>query len=199
MIYITKQKGLNQNKGCLPFGQPSRFTVCVNGKQNSGLVNFVPEWRLPVVQISSIFRKTAAKAWNWYQRLFWRTRKTSLPSKMFRCSRKFLLERPMEVVIHLLSSRIFRELFVNGKQLRSTLASFPPVTVKLTINETAGTRFLSSEDLFEILSLSTAEHYFFRIGWSLQQSTGPFLPRASKYIFQTRTLLLRTKIVHFVR
>ena len=30
--------------------------------QNSGLVNFVPEWSLPFVQISSIFRKMAAKA-----------------------------------------------------------------------------------------------------------------------------------------
>ena len=38
MIYITKQKVLNQNKGCFPFGQSSRNTVWVNGKQNSRLV-----------------------------------------------------------------------------------------------------------------------------------------------------------------
>ena len=40
--------------------------------QNSGLVNFVPEPRLPFVKISSIYRKTTAKAWNWYQRWLWR-------------------------------------------------------------------------------------------------------------------------------
>ena len=42
-------------------GQTARFTVWVNGRQNSGLVNFVPESRLPFVQISFIFRKTAAR------------------------------------------------------------------------------------------------------------------------------------------
>ena len=42
-------------------GQTGRFTVWVNAKQSSGLVNFVPESRLPFVQISSIYRKTAAK------------------------------------------------------------------------------------------------------------------------------------------
>ena len=130
MIYITKQKGLNQNKGCLPFGQPSRFTVWVNGKQKSWLVNFVLEWRLPFVQIRSIFRKTTAKAWNWYQRWLWRNGRrnslwiipsgqTRLPSQMFRCcSRKFSVGTTHGVVIHLLSNRIFLEtFFVNGKQL----------------------------------------------------------------------------------
>ena len=64
------------------------------------VVNFVPESRLPFVQISSIYRKTAAKAWNRYQRRLWRNgtlisvwnippRKTGLPFQMFRCSRKF--------------------------------------------------------------------------------------------------------------
>ena len=42
----------------LPFG----FMVWVNGSQSSGLVNFVPESPLPFVQISSMYRKTAAKA-----------------------------------------------------------------------------------------------------------------------------------------
>ena len=189
MIYITKQKGLNQNKGCLPFGQSSRFTVWVNGKQNSRLVNFVPEWSLPFVQISSIFRKTAAKAWNRYQRWLWRngirislssipTGQTRLPSQMFRCcSWKFSVGTTHGIVIHLLSNQW--------------------LVLKL---KTAGTKYmLSSEDSFEIKSLSTAEHYFFRIGWSLIQSTGPFLPRANKCIFQTTTLFLRTPMVHFVR
>ena len=35
-------------------GQTGRFTVWVNGTQSSGLVNLVPESRLPFVQISSI-------------------------------------------------------------------------------------------------------------------------------------------------
>ena len=43
-------------------GQTSRSTVWANGTQNLGLVNFVPESRLPFVQISFIFRKTIAKA-----------------------------------------------------------------------------------------------------------------------------------------
>ena len=43
-------------------GQIGRSTVWANGTQNSGLVNFVPESHLPFVQISSIYRKTTAKA-----------------------------------------------------------------------------------------------------------------------------------------
>ena len=75
-----------------------------------------------------------------------------------------------------------------------------PFTFQKLKLKTAGTKYmLSSEDSFEIKSLSTAEHYFFRIGWSLIQSTGPFLPRANKCIFQTTTLFLRTPMVHFVR
>ena len=68
--------------------------------QNSGLVNFAPESCLPLVRISSIYRKTIAKAWNWYQRWLWRngnrisvwnipSGKTGLPFQMFRCYRKF--------------------------------------------------------------------------------------------------------------
>ena len=37
-----------------------RFTVWVNRNENSGLVNFVPQSRLPFVQINSNYRKTAA-------------------------------------------------------------------------------------------------------------------------------------------
>ena len=80
-------------------GQTGRFSVWVKGSQSSGLVNFVPESRLPYVQISSIDRKTAAKVWNWYQRWLWRNEtrisvwnipsgKIGLPFQMFRFSRK---------------------------------------------------------------------------------------------------------------
>ena len=50
---------------CVTFlihGQAGRSTVWANGTQNLGLVNFVPESRLPFVQISSIYQKTTAKA-----------------------------------------------------------------------------------------------------------------------------------------
>ena len=42
-------------------------TVWANGTQNSGLLNFLPESPLLFLQISSNYRKTTAKAWNWYQ------------------------------------------------------------------------------------------------------------------------------------
>ena len=42
-----------------------RFTVSVNGKLNSGVVNFFPESCFPFTQISSICQKTAAKATAW--------------------------------------------------------------------------------------------------------------------------------------
>ena len=51
----------------------SWFTAWANAKKNSGLVNFVPESRLLFVQISSIYLEKNAKAWNWYQRLRWRS------------------------------------------------------------------------------------------------------------------------------
>ena len=44
-------------------GKTGRSTVWVNGTQNLGQINFVPESRLRFVQISSInYQKTAAKA-----------------------------------------------------------------------------------------------------------------------------------------
>ena len=43
-------------------GQTGRSTVSANSEQNSRLVNFAPEWRLPFVRISSIYWKTAGKA-----------------------------------------------------------------------------------------------------------------------------------------
>ena len=81
--------------------------------------------RLSFVQISSIYWKTTAKVWNWYQEGLWRngTRisvrnislgKTGLPFQVFRCSRKFSVGKTQKVVFHLLSVRISRKIFVNG-------------------------------------------------------------------------------------
>ena len=60
-------------------GHTIRFTVWTNGKQNSVLVDVVPESRLPFVQISFIYRKTAAKTLKWYQGWLWR--KETRPEK----------------------------------------------------------------------------------------------------------------------
>ena len=79
MHYITPQNKIkNKKKGTETKKKKKkklrlftgRFTVSVNGKLNSGVVNFFPESRLPFAQISSICQKTAAKAkaWDWYQR-----------------------------------------------------------------------------------------------------------------------------------
>ena len=103
-FWITSLNWLQWHYGCLPLrGKP--IGPRANGTQNSELVNFVPQSRLPIVQISSIYRKTAAKAWNWYQRWLWRngTRisvRIFHPKRqdyLFRCSAapgNFPLERP---------------------------------------------------------------------------------------------------------
>ena len=124
-------------------GQTGRFSVWAKGSQSSGLVNFVPESRLPYVQISSIDRKTAAKVWNWYQRWLWRNEtrisvwnipsgKTGLPFQMFRFSRKFSVGKIQKVAFYLLSNRVSRKIFVNGKQpvrkSQDKVALFPPAT-----------------------------------------------------------------------
>ena len=92
---------------------------CGQMVSNSSVVNFVPESRLPFVQISFIYRKTAAEAWNWCQRwlgLKYFIRKKKKTNKqdnlflMFRCSRKFSVRMSQKVVFHLLSNRIFRKL-----------------------------------------------------------------------------------------
>ena len=44
------------------------------------------------------------------------SRKTGLPFPIFRCSRKFSAGATLKGVFHLLSNRILRKLFVNGKQ-----------------------------------------------------------------------------------
>ena len=88
---------------CVTFlihGQAGRSTVWANGTQNLGLVNFVPESRLPFVQISSILgqndreglnpvSKMALKKWITDFRLDIPSGKTGQPFQMFRCSRKF--------------------------------------------------------------------------------------------------------------
>ena len=119
----------NDTTVCLPFtcGQTSRSTVWANGTQNSGLVNFVPESRLPFVQISSIYRKTTERAWNRYQRWLWsngtrisirkfRPEKTWLPFSDVSLLRKVSAGTTKKVVFHLLSNRIFRKIWVDGKQ-----------------------------------------------------------------------------------
>ena len=112
-----------------PFTWANRWLlVWVNGTQNSGLINFVPESRLPFVKISSIYQKTTAKAWTRYQRWLWRNgtrisvwnipfRKTGLPFQIFRrCYRTFSGGMTQKVVCHLLSNLIFRKILVHGKQ-----------------------------------------------------------------------------------
>ena len=93
---------------CVTFlihGQAGRSTVWANATQNLGLVNFVPESRLPFVQISSIYQKTTAKALTRYQIWLWRNGsrisvwifRSEKQDNLFRCSvapGNFPLERP---------------------------------------------------------------------------------------------------------
>ena len=60
---MTLRKHQPRNVGCLSFG--SQFGS--NVMHNLRLVNFVRELRLPHVQISSVYRETAAWAWDWYK------------------------------------------------------------------------------------------------------------------------------------
>ena len=122
-------------------GQTIQYMVWINGSQSSGVVTFVPESPLPfVLQISSIYPKTAAKAWNWYQRWLRRngTRiavwnipsgKTGLPFQMFRCFRKLSVGTTQKVVFHLFSNRICLKIFANGKQPLKRLSRFPDLNV----------------------------------------------------------------------
>ena len=107
----------------------------LSGLQSWGLINFIPQSPLPFVQISSIYWKTAAKAWNWYQRWLWRngiqisvwnipSRKTRLPFRCSRCSLKFSIGKTQRVLFHLFSNQISQKIFVNGKQ---PLSVFSPI------------------------------------------------------------------------
>ena len=99
--------------GCPRFG--------LMDKQNLGLAfdNCDYHWS---AQISSIYRKTAAKAGNWYQRWLWSsvwnipTRKPRLSFQMVRRSRKFSTERPEKFCSIVPSNQIFLETFANGKK-----------------------------------------------------------------------------------
>ena len=75
--------------------------VWVNGEQNSGLANFIPESRLTFVQLDSLSVKRprrpetdikdSSEKNNNLKRFRWEhsVRKNGLPLQMFRCSRKF--------------------------------------------------------------------------------------------------------------
>ena len=105
--------------------QTGRFTIWVNGKQNSALVNFATESRLPFLQISSIYCKTTAKAfqklvskmaleqWTTNLRVEHSDRENSTPFQTFRCSRKF----STKVVFLIISNQRFSQFFRNSKQL----------------------------------------------------------------------------------
>ena len=109
------------------------WTIC---HQNSELIHFVPESRLPFVQISSIYRKPIPKGWNWYQTWLSRNRtwisvwkipsgRTGLPFQVFRCSRKFSVRKTQKVAFYLLSKQILRKLFVGKKASFSRLQRNP--------------------------------------------------------------------------
>ena len=79
-------------------GQTCQFSVWANGKQNSGLINFILESCLPFVQISSVYLKMATKARKWYQICFEEKEHKfpfgafhleKLPFHMFHCSWEF--------------------------------------------------------------------------------------------------------------
>ena len=115
---------------CLPFTL-ANWSVHGFGKlySNSGLENFVPESRLPFLQISSIYPKTTAvskmalKKWNTNSAWNIPSGRTGLPFQMFRCSRKFFSGTTQKVVFHLLSNRIFRKLVV--KQPKNAFLAAP--------------------------------------------------------------------------
>lgn len=99
--------------------QTGRCTVWANhGKQNFGLVNFVPESHLPFVQIG-IHRQTAVKALKLESKIVLKKHSTK-----FLYSRKFSAGTTQNVVFRLLFNRIFRKLLVNGKPPLSRPSSF---------------------------------------------------------------------------
>ena len=62
-------------QGCLPLymgKQVSSQFRQINGKQNSRLVNFIPEEHLLFALICCIYQKTATKVWDLYQRWLWK-------------------------------------------------------------------------------------------------------------------------------
>ena len=106
--------------------------VRADSKQNSGLVIFVPEQRLPFAKMSFIYRKrprrretgikgTLEEMEHEFPFGTLRLERTGLPYQMFHCSRKFSTGTTHKVVFHLVSNRrIFRILFAHGKQQKSS-------------------------------------------------------------------------------
>ena len=103
-------------------GQTRRLTIWVNGKQHSGLVNFLSWNRLYNLHKSSPFtekrrQKPEADIKEELEYTFpFGKFQPVKQDYLFRCSvasGNFPLTRP---VFHLLSNRICRKIFVNGKQ-----------------------------------------------------------------------------------
>ena len=102
-------------------GQTIRFAVWANGTQNSAASKVRRGIAFTIcVQISFIYRETAAKTLNWYQRWFWR--KETRPEKQkkrfqtFRCSWKYSTEISWKVVRCSIYRFFSNCIFVNGKQ-----------------------------------------------------------------------------------
>ena len=124
---------LANNSGALARGTHSHwlFTICIGRpvsprsrqmvRENSGLVNFAPESRLPLIQISSIYRKTTGKSLklgrNGTRISDWNipSGKTGLPFQMFRCFRKFSAGTTQKRHVPYTFQPDFPETFVNGK------------------------------------------------------------------------------------
>ena len=95
-------------------GQTGWFTVWVNGKQNSGLVNFVPESHFTVCTNQFHLWKNSRESLK-YQRWLWKMEhkimfvgnipfsKTGQPSQMFHYSQKFSPKTTWKVVFHCFS------------------------------------------------------------------------------------------------
>ena len=104
-------------------GKTGWFAVSVNGKQNSGLFYFIPESRLPFLQISSIYCEKAAKALDWYQRYLWRngTRISvwNIPSGKTGMNDEWMNDRKNDSKVRVpytFQPDFPERLFVNGKQ-----------------------------------------------------------------------------------
>ena len=144
MLKLPKRGGNLRVTGCLPFTCTNHLVQDV-GKWFAKLRTdkFHPTIAFTIVQISSIYWKTAAKAWNWYQRWLWRngiqisvwnipSRKTRLPFRCSRCSLKFSIGKTQRVLFHLFSNQISQKIFVNGKQ---PLSVFSPIFVSHKIKD----------------------------------------------------------------
>ena len=159
-----------------------------NGKQNSVVVNFVPESRLLIcVQISFIYRETAARTLNWYQRWLWRNK--TRPGKQknvfqpFRCSSKFSTE-----FLEQSSGDLSNCIFVNGKQPCSPSWRFR--TMPMTSCNGSIFHLPRLLDFLHCCSLQMwAQRWIYRarrIQWSTEVSSKN-LPECKKLPFHDRT------------